>query len=154
MNVSKPAVRIRTAHRDDLDALVDLENRSFVTDRVSPEQYRRHIDGTSVSVLVAEADGRFVGSALVFQRRGSRRARLYSIAIDHHARGMGVGAALLRAAEAAARDNGRDRLYLEVREDNGAAIAMYESRGYVRGPTLHGFYEDGADARRYEKALL
>lgn len=153
MNVSKPAVRIRTAHRDDLDALVDLENRSFVTDRVSRAQYRRHIDGTSVSVLIAEADGRFVGSALVFQRRGSRRARLYSIAIDHHARGMGVGAALLRAAEATARDNGRDRLYLEVRDDNSAAIGLYESRGYVRGPTLHGFYEDGANARRYEKAL-
>lgn len=153
MNVSKPAVRIRTAHRDDLDALVDLENRSFVTDRVSRAQYRRHIDGTSVTVLIAEADGRFVGSALVFLRHGSRRARLYSIAIDHHARGMGVGGALLRAAEATARDNGRDRLYLEVRDDNAAAIGMYESRGYVRAGTLHGFYEDGADARRYEKSL-
>ena len=52
-----------------------------------------------------------------------------------------------------ARDNGRDRLYLEVRDDNAAAIGMYESRGYVRGPTLHGFYEDGAHARRYEKPL-
>src|ERR1700761_7921884 len=144
MNVSKPSVRIRTAHRDDLDALVDLENRSFVTDRVSRTQYRRHIDGSSVTVLVAEADGRLVGSALVFLRRGSRRARLYSIAIDHHARGMGVGAALLRAAETTARDGGRDGLYLEVRDDNAAAIGLYESRGYVRGPTLRGFYEDGA----------
>src|SRR5262245_38132688 len=104
MNVSKPAVRIRRASMDDLGALVDLENRSFVTDLVSRAQYRRHIRGTSVTVLVAEADGRFVGSALVFLRRGTRRARLYSIAIDHDSRGMGVGAALLRAAEATARD--------------------------------------------------
>jgi ribosomal-protein-alanine N-acetyltransferase len=153
MNVSKPSVHIRTAHRPDLDALVDLENHSFVTDRVSRAQYRRHIDSASAVVLVAEAEGRFVGSALVFLRQGSRRARLYSIAIDHESRGMGVGAALLRAAEAAARDNGRDRLYLEVRDDNAAAIGLYESRGYVRGPTLHGFYEDGAHARRYEKPL-
>ena len=153
MNVSRPAVHIRAARLPDLDALVELENRSFVTDRVSRAQYRRHIGSASVVVLVAESDGRFVGSALVFLRRRSRRARLYSIAIDHESRGIGVGAALLRAAEATARDNARDRLYLEVREDNAAAIGMYESRGYVRGPTLHGFYEDGADARRYEKAL-
>ena len=119
MNVSKRSARIRGARPDDLDALVDLENRSFVTDRVSRAQYRRHIGSASVAVLVAEADGRLVGSALVFLRRGSRAARLYSIAIDHQRRGMGVGAALLRAAEAIACDNGRDRLYLGPREVGG-----------------------------------
>ena len=153
MNVSKPAVHIRTAHRDDLDALVDLENRSFVTDRVSRAQYRRHLDSPTAIALIAEADGQRVGSALVFVRRGSRRARLYSIAIDHHARGMGVGGALFEAAEAAALDRGRDRLYLEVRDDNAVAIRLYESRGYAHVGTLKAFYEDGAPARRYEKTL-
>jgi ribosomal protein S18 acetylase RimI-like enzyme len=153
MNVSKPAVRIRAAHRADLDALVDLEKRSFDTDRVSRTQYRRHIDSKTGIVLVAEAGGRFAGSALVFLRDGSRRARLYSIAIDHNSRGLGVGGALFRAAEAAARERGRDRLYLEVREDNAAAIGLYESRGYKHVGTLPGFYEDGAPARRYEKTI-
>ncbi len=153
MNVSKPAVRIRTSHKDDLGALVDLENRSFVTDRVSRAQFRRHLDSDSAVVLVAEADGRFVGSALVFLRRGSRRARLYSIAIDQHARGMGVGGALFEASEAAARERGRGYLSLEVREDNAVAIRLYESRGYVHLATLPGFYEDGATARRYEKTI-
>jgi len=154
MNVSsKPTVRIRTAHRDDLDALVDLENRSFVTDRVSRAQYRRHLDGETAIVLACESQGRLVGSALVFLRKGSRRARLYSIAIDHHCRGMGVGGALFAAAERAVLDRGRDRLYLEVREDNAVAIRLYESRGYIHVDTLPAFYEDGAAARRYEKAL-
>jgi ribosomal-protein-alanine N-acetyltransferase len=154
MNASKVAVRIRTAHAADLDALVELENRSFVTDRVSRAQYRRHIDSETGIVLVAEAGGRFAGSALVFLRKGSVRARLYSIAIANDSRGMGVGAALLRAAEEAARQSGRTNLYLEVRDDNAAAVSLYESRGYTRGPTLRGFYEDGADARRYEKPVV
>src|SRR4051812_33884365 len=145
MNVSKVPVRIRTAHPADLDALVELENRSFVTDRVSRAQYRRHIDSETGIVLVAEAAGRFAGSALVFLRKGSARARLYSIAIADDCRGLGVGAALLRAAENATRDSGRAVLYLEVRDDNAAAIGLYESRGYMRGVTLRGFYEDGAD---------
>jgi ribosomal protein S18 acetylase RimI-like enzyme len=153
MNVSKVTVRIRTAHRADLDALVELENRSFDTDRVSRAQYRRHIDSETGIVLIAEAGERFAGSALVFLRKRSVRARLYSIAIAHDCRGLGVGAALLRAAEKAARESGRTILYLEVRDDNAAAIGLYESRGYRRGPTLRAFYEDGADARRYEKAI-
>ena len=153
MNVSKVPVHIRTARAADLDALVELENRSFVTDRVSRAQYRRHIDSATGIVLVAEADARIAGSVLVFLRRGSRRARLYSIAIAHACRGLGVGAALLDAAEKAARKCRRTSLYLEVREDNAVAIRLYESRGYMPGEILHGFYEDGADARRYEKRL-
>jgi [ribosomal protein S18]-alanine N-acetyltransferase len=153
MNVSKVPIRIRAARPLDLDALVELENRSFVTDRVSRAQYRRHIDSETGIVLVAEARRRFAGSALVFLRKGNPRARLYSIAIANDCRGIGVGAALLRAAEKSARENGRTILYLEVREDNAAAVNLYESRGYVRGPILGGFYEDGADARRYEKRI-
>ena len=153
MNVSTVPVRIRAAGRDDLDALVELENRSFVTDRVSRAQYRRHIDSATGIVLVAEAGGPIAGSALVFLRRGSRKARLYSIAIAHHSRGKGVGAALLQAVETSARERNCDQVYLEVRQDNAAAIGLYESRGYVRGRTLPGFYEDGADARRYEKTI-
>ncbi|HEX4480003.1 MAG TPA: GNAT family N-acetyltransferase [Rudaea sp.] len=153
MNVSKPSVRIRTARHADLDALVELENRSFDTDRVSRTQYRRHLDSATGIVLIADTGEKIAGSALVFLRSHSSRARLYSIAIAHDCRGMGVGAALLLACEKAARDGGRQTLYLEVRGDNTAAIKLYESRGYRRGPTLHRFYEDGADARRYEKAI-
>src|ERR1700744_3658868 len=138
MNVSKPAVRIRTAHRDDLDALVELENHSFVTDRVSRGQYRRHLDSPTAIALVAEACGRFAGSALVFLRADSRRARLYSIAIANDCRGMGVGGALLAAVEKAVCASGRKSVYLEVREDNAAAIGLYEKRGYVRGQRLPG----------------
>ncbi len=153
MNVSKPSVRIRAARPADLDALVELENRSFDTDRVSRTQYRRHIDSATGVVLIAQSGAKIAGSALVFLRSRSRRARLYSIAIAHDCRGMGVGAALLRACEKSARDSGRQTLYLEVRDDNAAAIHLYESRGYRRGPILRRFYEDGADARRYEKTI-
>lgn len=153
MNDSKPSIRIRAARHADLDALVELENRSFDTDRVSRTQYRRHIDSATGIVLIAAAGAKIAGSALVFLRNGSSRARLYSIAIARDCRGMGVGAALLQACEKVARSSGRQTLYLEVRDDNTAAIRLYESRGYRRGPTLHRFYEDGAEARRYEKAI-
>ncbi|SRR5579885_261918 len=147
------AFRIRRARMGDLDALVALEETSFDHDRVSRAQWRRHLRSDSACVRVAERSGRVLGCLLLFLRRGSRRARLYSIAIAQAARGQGLGAALLASAERQARRRGCDAMRLEVRTDNSAAIALYEKRGYIRREREPGFYENGMDAWRYEKPL-
>jgi ribosomal protein S18 acetylase RimI-like enzyme len=149
------AVRVRRAEISDLDDLVALEQATFDSDRVSRAQFRRHLDSDSARVLVASANHRrFLGTALVFFRKSSRVARLYSIASLPEARGKGVGTALIEAAEAAARQRRCQALRLEVRTDNHAATRLYERLGYHRfGPVVESFYEDGADAYRYEKIL-
>jgi ribosomal-protein-alanine acetyltransferase len=146
-------IRIRRARPPDLDALVALEEASFDHDRVSRAQFRRHIVSDSAVVLVAEERGRVLGAALLFFRRGAKAARLYSIAIAHAARGQGLGAALLDAAEREARKRGRSAMRLEVRTDNAPAVALYEKRGYQRRKREPGFYENGMDAWRYWKEL-
>lgn len=147
-------VRVRRAELDDLDDLVALENASFAGDRLSRAQYRRHLDSATARVLVASANHRhFLGTAVVFFRKGATAARLYSIATRPEARGKGVGTALLAASEAAARQRGCRALRLEVRADNAGAIRLYEQLGYRRIARLDGYYEDGAGGWRYEKAL-
>jgi ribosomal protein S18 acetylase RimI-like enzyme len=104
-------------------------------------------------VLTAQdADG-LLGKAVVFFRARSDIARLYSIAVAARARGRGVAKALLAAVEAAARAQGCARLRLEVRQDNGAAIGLYERLGFHRFGEYAEFYEDGAPAWRYEKPI-
>jgi ribosomal protein S18 acetylase RimI-like enzyme len=116
--------------------------------------YRRHRASPRAALLVAAAAGAPLhGSALVFFRRGSTLARLYSIATAPAARGQGLGARLLAAAEQAAQARGCRALRLEVRVDNAAAIALYERAGFRRIGRYEGYYEDGADAWRYEKTL-
>jgi ribosomal protein S18 acetylase RimI-like enzyme len=143
---------IRHAARGDLDTLLALEEATFDSDRISRTQWRRHIDSSSAAVLVGGA-GRVDAAAVVFYRRGSHRARLYSLAVGAHARGTGLGGALLAAVEADARARGCVVMHLEVRTDNAPAIALYERRGYRRTARVRGFYEDGADAWRYAKQL-
>lgn len=148
------AVRVRRAELSDLDDLVALEEATFDSDRLSRAQYRRHLDSDSAQVLVASANHRrFLGTAVVFFRKGSRVARLYSIASKPEARGKGVGSALIDAAEAAARARHCHALRLEVRTDNASAIRLYERLGYKRLERLPRYYEDGADAWRYERTL-
>lgn len=145
-------IRIRRAKLADLDALVALEEATFASDRLTRRQYRHHLQGAAL-VLAAVAGGKLLGSAAVFFRRDSAAARLYSIAVARPARGTGLGAALLAAAERGARRRGADRLRLEARTDNAAAIALYESRGYRVFGRRERYYEDGAAAWRYEKQL-
>lgn len=148
------AVRVRRAELSDLDDLVALEQATFDGDRMSRAQYRRHLDSASAQVLVASANHRnFLGTAVVFFRKGSTVARLYSIASRPEARGKGVGTALIAASEASARQHRCRALRLEVRTDNAAAIRLYEQLGYRRIGHYAHYYEDGADAWRYEKVL-
>lgn len=155
---SRPAtaagVRVRPATRADLAALVALEQSAFSGDRLSRAQYRRHLASASAQVLLAQdVDGAVLGSALLLFRRDSTLARLYSIATAPAARGRGIGAMLLAAAEVAARERRCRALRLEVRVDNVAAIGLYERAGYQSIGRYEVYYEDGADAWRYEKAL-
>lgn len=147
-------VRVRSAELSDLDDLVALEEHSFTSDRLSRAQFRRHLDSDSAKVLVASTGPhRFLGTAVVFFRKGSHVARLYSIATHHAARGQGVGSVLLDAIEHLARRRRCRALRLEVRADNAGAIRLYERLGYHRIATLAKYYEDGADGWRYEKLL-
>lgn len=144
---------IRPAVNDDLDALLALERASFTTDHLSHRQYRHHLHSPTADVLAAVDAGGLLGKAVVFYRAGVDIARLYSIAVAERARGRGVAKALLVAVEAGARRRHCVRLRLEVRKDNVAAIALYERLGFHRFGEKLGFYEDGADAWRYEKRL-
>lgn len=148
------SVRVRRAESSDLDDLVALEERTFDSDRLSRAQYRRHLDSDSAQVLVASANHRnFLGTAVLFFRKGSTVARLYSLATQPEARGKGVGSELVAAAERASRRRGCRALQLEVRTDNAGAVRLYEQLGYQRLGRLDGYYEDGAAAWRYKKVL-
>lgn len=148
-----PQAAIRRATVADLSALVQLEHATFEHDRLSARQWHRHLHSDSAVVLVAARGQGLAGAAVLFFRSGNRIARLYSIATAARARGEGIGARLLAACERVARRRRCDRLRLEVRQDNLAAQRLYERHGYHRIAEVEAYYEDGADAWRYEKAL-
>jgi ribosomal protein S18 acetylase RimI-like enzyme len=130
-----------------------LEHKVFATDRISRRGFRRFLASPNAVPIVAEADGKLAGYALVLFRKGTGIARLYSIAVDPHVARRRIGARLLEAAEQAAAERGAARLQLEVHASNHAAIALYHKSGYRQFGRIARYYEDQGDALRFEKRL-
>lgn len=59
---------------------------------------------------------------------------LEDLFVREAARGEGTGRALVEAACERARERGCRRIELDVNEENGAALALYEACGFTREP--------------------
>ncbi len=147
------AVTIRPARLEDLDRLVQIEHRSFTTDRFSRRTFRYLLTRANAVTLVAEVDAKVVGYAMLLFHRGTFLARLYSLAVDPAFRSLGAGLALIEAAEHLALAHDCITLRLEVRKDNLSAIRLYQRHGYKLQETVPDYYEDHMDALRMEKFL-
>jgi ribosomal-protein-alanine N-acetyltransferase len=71
-------------------------------------------------------------------------AELVTIAVDPDARRQGAGRSLLAAFEAGARARGTARAFLEVADDNAAALALYAAAGWTETGRRSGYYARGA----------
>ena len=144
---------VRPAVAGDLDALLRLETACFATDRLSRRSFRRWLQAPHGILLVAQGGGSLQGYGLVWCHRGTRLARLYSLAVDPGQRGQGVASGLLHALEQEAARRGRLFMRLEVGSGNSRAIALYERAGYrVFGAYRH-YYDDDSDALRMQKTI-
>jgi ribosomal-protein-alanine N-acetyltransferase len=129
------AIVIRPAERRDLPALVAIENASF-SDPWTEESFASALALDRMRVLVAEElgeEGRGGGPIVVGYVLAlllGEEAEIADLAIAPEARRRGIARALLDRIEAESRTRGAMILYLEVRESNAAARALYESRGF------------------------
>jgi ribosomal protein S18 acetylase RimI-like enzyme len=149
-----PAWTLRPAVVEDLDRLLELENRCFTYDRLSRRSFRHFVTTDTAACLVAEQDGKLTGYVLVLFHGRTALARLYSMAVAPERQGLGLGRDLLRAAEALALDGGAAVMRLEVNPGNAAAVALYRSVGYRDFGIYPAYYEDASDALRMEHALV
>lgn len=95
----------------------------------------------AATVLVAELDGRVVGTATLVPpgapggrawREGAAELRHLATASDLH--GAGLSAPLMDAVEALAWRSGATGICLHVRRQAGGVGRLYARRGYVRAP--------------------
>ena len=99
---------------------------------------------------VAEIGGKMIGYAVLMQ--GVDDAELLDIGINASHQRQGWGRQLLQAILALAYQLGRQRVVLEVRASNLAAIALYQSIGFVQIGLRRDYYPVENSGR--ENAIL
>jgi ribosomal-protein-alanine acetyltransferase len=134
---------IRRAEESDALGIYAVERACFhdpYPSEVLSDLVKAHQD----RFFVASDHGKIVGYAVA--SANARQGHVVSMAVDpHHRRGR-IGTALLSAVTAKLAEEGIERIQLEVRRGNAAAIAFYGRMGYRAFSEIRHYYSDGEDA--------
>lgn len=157
--MARPAVTVRPLVKDDLDAVMSIEDAAFVQPW-SRSLFDEELAQPTRRYLVAELDGSIVaygGLMLV-----GEDAHLLTVAVEDSLRRSGLASYLLTELVALAQAGGARHITLEVRESNAAAQALYGKFGFESAGKRKGYYttEDAVvmwaidiDSAQYQDAL-
>lgn len=138
---------LRPASTADLDALAQLERVAF-SDPWSRTQLEEALGWSgAVALVVDQPDNAIAG--YVLGRVIVDEAEILSIATHPDRRRAGLGRALLLAVLAAMAERGARAVWLEVRDSNAPALALYRGEGFVAAGRRKGYYR-----RPVEDALI
>ncbi len=149
----QPHLIIREAQKQDAESLWMLEQSVFEIDRLSKRRIKFWIEASHRIFLVAEQHQQICGYVLVLLHRGTRLARLYSVAVMPEYRNRGIAKTLLNQAEHKVAERNRFFMRLEVARNNRPALNLYQQMGYKVFGELEDYYEDHQDALRMQKKV-
>ncbi|HEX7941653.1 MAG TPA: GNAT family N-acetyltransferase [Gemmatimonadaceae bacterium] len=163
MTITNDALHLRAARPADRATIADLTMRSYAQyARVRTpgawaaleEALKRSLaDDTGVTRIVAELDGRVVGSVALYDPGAAQYTGLDSavawpevrlVAVDPAVRGRGVARALVLECVRRARAAGAPTLGLHTSQSMHTARRLYERLGFIRDPD-HDFHPPGAE---------
>ena len=148
-----PVPHLRRMLKEDMAAVMTVEHRAY--EHPWTEGIMRDCLRVGYRCWVCELANDLVGHAVMSV--GAGEAHLLNLCISPGVQGKGYGRRLLRKMLRVAGDADVDTVFLEVRDSNHAARALYESEGFGEIGRRGGYYPDGADredAIVYAKAIL
>jgi [ribosomal protein S18]-alanine N-acetyltransferase len=131
--------QIRPAQPADAGRLVPLERRCF-SDPWSEVAFEELLRFPHTVALVAERDGD-VGGYLI-ARAVAEEGEILNLAVRPEERRHGLGSRLLEAGLSALMEGGAHLVWLEVRESNAAAQALYRRRGFTAAGRRARYYKN------------
>ncbi|MDD3269232.1 MAG: ribosomal protein S18-alanine N-acetyltransferase [Syntrophomonadaceae bacterium] len=143
---------IRKMTEQDLDQVMNIEKASFALPW-SRDSYHNELSNEYAIYLVCDVAGKTAGYAGIWSVY--EEAHITNVAVDHKFRMAGLGKALMQELENTVRRKRAERILLEVRPSNTAALAMYHNLGYVPSGLRKAYYSDNdEDAIIMTKQLI
>lgn len=135
-------VTVEDASRNDLDRLYEIETECFRTEAFTKKQIAQLLTGFNSISLQAKCDGKAVGFIVgtISAEKEVLIGHVITLDVLPEQRGRGIGRRLLHELESIFHQKDISVCYLEAREDNFAALRLYERMGYARIGKLKGYY--------------
>ncbi len=138
-------MQIRTATAADVPRIAAIARTASTAAQWSTERYAQMFasadEGVQREVLVIEGDAGAVEGFLAGLPLGTEW-EIENVVVSEPLRGQGLGTRLVEEFCEQARTRGGEKVYLEVRESNEAARALYEKCGFGEAGRRRGYYQD------------
>lgn len=154
MNVTATGTRhrVRRLNEGDVDSVLAIAAACPEAAQWPRADYGRAVRGEYGAWVVVGADGRLAG--FIVTRCIADEVEILNLAVAPAERRRGLARSLLEAALAAVRESGIRRAFLEVRESNAAAIALYRRQGFAETDRRSRYYASPAeDAMVFSREL-
>lgn len=132
-------IQVRHARTGDLPRMMEIARRSATAAQWSQDQYEQTFSPDRVALVIEEAD---LVVGFVVGRDAAGEWEIENMAVAADARRRGLGSRLLGQLLHHVRSSGGVRVFLEVRESNRAARALYEKWAFVEAGRRKGYYHD------------
>ncbi len=141
---------VRPARNEDMSRLMEIASHSATAARWKKQDYARLFVPEArheLVTLVIQEDDQVVGFLAARQVAqsadgGEDEWEIENVAVSGPARRRGLGSHLLGEFLNLARSRGGVEIYLEVRESNHAARALYEKWAFVETGRRKSYYQD------------
>lgn len=135
-------LRIEDASIQQLNRLYEIELECFKKEAFTKQQIAHLLTNYNSVSLVAKTDNEIVGFIIgtIDIERNALAGHVLTLDISPHHRRKRIAQRLLREIEKIFREKGVKTCHLEVREDNVAALRLYQKFGYQKVAKLEGYY--------------
>ena len=142
-NQQTESVSVRAATAEDIQRLVQIAKEAGTAAQWKPEEYEKIFATNGIThraALVAEKAGQVAGFVIGHQIR--EEWEIENVAVTLEARRHGLGEKLLREFMRVAGERGCRTIFLEVRESNLAARALYRKWTFLETGRRKEYYEN------------
>ncbi|MEM2994758.1 MAG: ribosomal protein S18-alanine N-acetyltransferase [Candidatus Bathyarchaeia archaeon] len=133
---------IEDASIQQLDRLYEIEMKCFGKEAFKKQQIASLLTNYNSISLVAKINNEIVGFiiGMIYFERDSLVGHILTVDVSPQHRRKGVAQSLLQEIEKIFMEKGVKSCHLEVREDNIAALRLYQKLGYKKVAKLKGYY--------------
>ena len=132
---------VREMTWDDLEQVVEIENENFSVPWTETGFFT-YLMRSDALFLVAEKEEEEQVAGYIGIIMAADEGDITNVSVKKELQSQGIGTMLIQELASRTKEMGVEKIFLEVRESNAVALALYEKQGFERMGVRKNYYAD------------